>query len=367
MSIEIINQRVVAKEEDKKNVLVSLTLGQYLKSKPPTHVVFLQTEDKVGTALKLFATHRILSAPVFDNGEQFWGFIDLKDVLKALLQNCDVWELNEETREAALYAAGNTLADTRIGSLSTEGDVRLLSNSYENVHLMDIVTQVFLPQQVHGRPSCHRIAIFQSEDDNETDVIKITNIISQTDILNLLLRHTQDVSGILDTKVSDLGLVDKSVISVPEDMPTINAYAAMIQKQVSCVGIIDHQGCLIGTLSTSNLRGLQPDQFNILSVPVQKFVQAFHQTCGWDRRFNQYSRSSVARNFGVRVQGQGSLNARDYVPVCGVSCRLSDVVGLMSEKRCHRVYLADEQNRPQSIVTLTDVLQILVNYLEKQQ
>eukprot|EP01024_Parvocaulis_polyphysoides_P068203 TRINITY_DN8278_c0_g2_i1.p1 TRINITY_DN8278_c0_g2~~TRINITY_DN8278_c0_g2_i1.p1 ORF type:complete len:376 (-),score=36.00 TRINITY_DN8278_c0_g2_i1:140-1267(-) len=366
------NREQEQEEECNQNTisfLSSFSLRQYLDSKPPSHVVTLQTEDKLSYALKLFATHKILSAPVLD-GDRFWGFIDLRDVIIALLQGCDVWQLNDENREAALYAAGNRIADTKVGTLNSQGDGRLLSCSYENVPLLDVITKVFLPQ-THGHPLCHRIAVFKGDDENyDSDQIQITNIISQTDILHLLLRHSNEIQPILNMTVQQLNLIDKTVVSVPEDMPTINAYAAMIQKEVSCLGIIDHQGCLIGNLSTSNLRGLQPDQFNILSVPVQKFVQAFHQTCGWDRRFNQCNRfqqCSFARDFGVRGIGVFQGTSKEFVPVLNLKCRLTDVVKVMTEKSCHRVYLVDDQNRPQSVITLTDILQIFVQCVMQQQ
>lgn len=88
-----------------RQLLHSWTLSQYLHTRPPTAVVTLPASATCAQALRLLATHHISSAPVFD-GKAYLGFVDVCDVLRALLNMVNVRELTEEAKEYRLRAAG---------------------------------------------------------------------------------------------------------------------------------------------------------------------------------------------------------------------------------------------------------------------
>lgn len=90
-----------------RQLLSSWSLAQYLKTKPPSSVITLSTSATIGQALKTLATNNILSAPVFESAtQQYLGFLDMNDLLRALLVMVNVRELTEDSREYKLRMAG---------------------------------------------------------------------------------------------------------------------------------------------------------------------------------------------------------------------------------------------------------------------
>lgn len=91
--------------EPVRQLLHRWSLEQFLSCRPPSTVLTLPAAATLSSALKTLATHHISSAPVFD-GKTYLGFIDLADILKALLHIVNVRELTEENKEYRLRAAG---------------------------------------------------------------------------------------------------------------------------------------------------------------------------------------------------------------------------------------------------------------------
>lgn len=151
---------------------------------------------------------------------------------------------------------------------------------------------------------CHRIAVFDfgetscsnssdaltdndrgtwteaSESCSELNVdittpLRVQNIVSQSDMLRLLERNKDHFSDVLSASVSDLGLADKPVVCVPSDMTAVHAFASMFAFNVTSVGVVDHRqgGILVANLSASDLRGIKPKDFPVLSSPVLSFLR----------------------------------------------------------------------------------------------
>lgn len=90
-----------------RKLLGSWTLLRYLSTRPPCHVVVLDTQMTVSQALRLFATHHILSAPLFDAGTRdFVGFLDVYDLLCHLIDVCNPREMTPDDMEFKLRVAG---------------------------------------------------------------------------------------------------------------------------------------------------------------------------------------------------------------------------------------------------------------------
>lgn len=88
-----------------RQLLHSWTLEQHLASRPPSSVLTLSASSTCSVALRTLATHNVSSAPVFD-GRSYIGFVDVADILRALLGIVNVRELTEENKEYRLRAAG---------------------------------------------------------------------------------------------------------------------------------------------------------------------------------------------------------------------------------------------------------------------
>lgn len=88
-----------------RQLLRNWSLDKYLARKPPCSVVTLTSNATCGQALRTLALHRISSAPVFSAGVCL-GFLDVSDVLRALLTIVSIRELTEDSKDFQLRSAG---------------------------------------------------------------------------------------------------------------------------------------------------------------------------------------------------------------------------------------------------------------------
>jgi hypothetical protein len=56
----------------------------------------------------------------------------------------------------------------------------------------------------------------------------ITHVISQSDVVQFLNKHIEELGPLADASLQQLGLASKAVVCVPGEMSTINAFASMV-------------------------------------------------------------------------------------------------------------------------------------------
>lgn len=86
-------------------LLKTWSLHNYLARKPPCNVVTLSSTSTCCHALRTLALHSISSAPVFD-GSVCLGFLDVSDIVRALLDIVSVRDLTDENKDFQLRSAG---------------------------------------------------------------------------------------------------------------------------------------------------------------------------------------------------------------------------------------------------------------------
>lgn len=86
-------------------------------------------------------------------------------------------------------------------------------------------------------------------------------------------RTLRQVAG---TPLRDLGigtsLFEKEIISVQHSMPMLSALKVFIANSVSTVAVVNESGELVGSLTGSDLKGLEPESFLSLTVSVEEFL-----------------------------------------------------------------------------------------------
>lgn len=56
----------------------------------------------------------------------------------------------------------------------------------------------------------------------------MTHVISQSDVVQFLARHLDELGSLGGVSVRQLGLADKAVVCVPAEMTTVHAFATMM-------------------------------------------------------------------------------------------------------------------------------------------
>ena len=140
------------------------------------------------------------------------------------------------------------------------------------------------------KPS-HRIAVFDVEEqatvgsgarvDGSIEAVKMTAVVSQTDIIAFLLFQAQEGHlgpSLPSRTVASLGWVRRDVVTVPRNMPAVAAFALMLNRGVSGAGVVDGDAFdadapLLSSLSVSDIRALRTAaDFNALALPVDQFL-----------------------------------------------------------------------------------------------
>lgn len=347
-----------ASEEDlwfpARSVLGAWTLGGYLTSRRRTaRIATVGLDDTVEATLESLAARGVLSAPVVDREAlTFVGFVDVDDILTALVH---VLEGDSDTvvpdPEAPLVVLASATLETlrakgaelALTSLLEIQGVRLKPEDGEMIFkgswdatLLDVVSSCFFnPVQGHGgrRGVSHRCGVFKYVYDWEEldDAVAIDGIISHSDVVRLLHDEVAELGAPLaGASLEDLRLAygSKPVLCCPEDgTRAIDAFAWMIRRGVSAVGVTGDDGRLVDTLSISDLRGLTTQKFELLAGSICDYLAAV-RTRRVDRR----------------------------LVTCVPTDTLETALRLLTNNNIHHLYVVDDDGAPVGMITGTDIL-----------
>jgi len=174
----------------------------------------------------------------------------------------------------------------------------------------------------------HRVALFRGG--------HICGILSQSDVMAYLWRHHGELlpPSLASSPLPTLGFATgRRVVCVTPTTPAHAAFTTMFSYNVSGVGVVGPDERLVANLSASDLRRLQPDNFRLLALPVEAFLNE------------------------MQAQGRYPMTVPPTAPFLEIVRLLG---GGHKGLRLHRVYICDEHGRPVGVVTATDVLRTLV-------
>ncbi|KAL4431250.1 hypothetical protein ABPG75_006506 [Micractinium tetrahymenae] len=377
-----------------RELLASVTLAEYLASQPPRTVVSVTAADPLSQVLRRFASTRLVAAPCFadEARTRFLGFLDLMDVVVAVVDAARHQGPATPTARCSISSSGSSgtlrhhaatvarqLAERPVSAVrATANDAQLVYQAQLGNTLLEVVREGF----VHPVDdlACHRLAVFQpsgSEEEGKDVVmgggsgvlgpmtaadgvgLQVTHIVSQSDMLRFLHKHQAQLgSTLLGSTLQQLGLQGKRVLCVPADLAVIDALAGMVDARVPAVAVIDSEesGRLVGNLSISDLRGLQPSHFEQLGEPVGDFLR----DGGWREGARWQGASllgGVAVKFGIK--SPESLPHEPPLAVCRLDSTFGEVLALLAGRHLHRLFVVDGEGRPVGVVSLTDILSLL--------
>lgn len=314
----------------------------------------LNSNATVGTALQVLAKAGVLSCPVLDEAGDYEACLSVSDLLKALEARLAAKDPNwveklDGMTADDLLAFGKEFCAQPVSKLEHAGDLWMLSTGDES-SLMDAVLESFRVQDrfVHHRlyvcaPSAGRMVRSPSQ---KTTVInasqkgaaaptanglKVTHVVSQSDVVRLLYDNRSAFSAGLSQTVEQLELDAGAVLTVPASLPVLAAFGHMARDRKSSLGVTEG-GKLVGNLSASDLRGLTPEDFPLLLQPAGEF----------------------AKRAAAKAGG-----APAPLVTVKLSSTFEEVLAALTQHHLHRVYVVDAEGAPVSIITLTDVLRLI--------
>jgi len=271
-------------------------------------------------ALELMAKHKVLSLPVLNEEGKASGFVSCLDVLTAFAfspkfakdSQVDVKVLEEVLTRQLMLPVGHLLGATPESSHFpfVEEKDRLIS---------------LLPTLCQG---IHRVYVQNPEAKNGI-------VVSQTDVIRFFLQNLASLGSVSALTVEKaVDVKNKRLVTVERKTTTLGAFREMLINDVSAVPVVDSKGQLVGSLSSTDIRGMTHSNVKDLLLPVEEFIKS---RCGGE------------------------------IPepiVCSPEDTLETVIKALVNKKVHRVWVTKE-TKPVGVISMSDVIGAV--YLNKVQ
>eukprot|EP00163_Fabomonas_tropica_P010547 TRINITY_DN2071_c0_g1_i10.p1 TRINITY_DN2071_c0_g1~~TRINITY_DN2071_c0_g1_i10.p1 ORF type:complete len:332 (+),score=64.27 TRINITY_DN2071_c0_g1_i10:68-997(+) len=292
---------------------------------PKNGIIRVQATDTVQHALVTLRNNNILSLPVM-RGRQCIGFIDLVDLVAYLVDKLDA---QETSWHAFLGEGGRKFGETEVGTLVDKSR----RNAYHPVSTQDNLHDVI---ELMSRTGVHRIAVV-SHESFYSDAPVLVNLITQSNVIQFLHAHKDELGAWSDNVVSKTGLgMWRETISVYEDSSVAEAFRLMDFARVSGVSVLGEKGVLKDVISVRDMRALlnpanDAVSFADLGLTVAEFAKKAHGDV-------------VLPTFAVSP-----------------SSTYGEVLDRMAENRLHRVVITDgAKNESVGVIALRDLIRTLL-------
>jgi len=183
----------------------------------------------------------------------------------------------------------------------------------------------------HMSKGVHRCLVTQ-------DGNQIRNIISQSDIISFALKHLHQISdSLLQSTIQSLGMIkpqerkvghfmrESKLVAAPKETLLVDCFRKMEREQVTAIPLLDENGFLVGTLSASDLRGINAGKLSkCLFQPASQFIKT-----------------------------------QKKAVVASPSIKFVNLLKLIDTNHVHRVWIVDDDDKPVGVVSLSDIMNVL--------
>jgi len=277
----------------------------------------------VREALKAMEIDNITSLPIYSHdSDNIVNIVNLVDVLN--------------------YIIKEAVADEKLPNKLDSEKSHNLNNPIEVVMTLDSDRESYRMYKSDAHESLHSTLKEFSKGVHRSLVIDYNNksspyILTPTDVIRYVNKHPDSLPGIdLNASVESFGLAGRKIkVIIGKDNETaLNVYRRMAEKNLNGIPVIDHNTeKLIGTLSASDLRGLNYASINNLVLPVLDFLATLPNA---DAILNPST-------------------AKKETP-------LKDILKMMSENHLHRLWIVDDEKKVIDVISLTDLMGLFSKY-----
>ncbi|KAJ2499971.1 hypothetical protein GGH96_003082 [Coemansia sp. RSA 1972] len=305
--------------------------------------------DTVGDALELMYAHDVVSLPVFggSNGDQV--FVDIVSVydLRDYITNSQGLKEEVDFQILSGRASGKpTVLDDTVAQV-----VRSRKHASQEVSMRMPLEELVKLFATYGQ---HRVLVTANDDDNarvpgtrkrgvsvdsgcssasmQSNANTVCGL-TQYDVVRFIQHHNHELGSSLDTPILDVARVHAPLSpSARGHMPHItvrdtalHALVLLRDSHNSALPVVDADGRLVTEFASTMLRGLTHNSIGLLGKPVLAYM------------------------FGLRMRVLSPYVVHE-------NFTLSQVMSGLLRMNCRRAWLADREERPVAVISLTDVL-----------
>jgi predicted transcriptional regulator len=274
-------------------------------------LIYVSSSSNAHEILQVFSSNNVASLPVWDEERKCWlGIIDMLDVIWAhgmldwSATTLDMRELFDRFQKNGSTA--RTIVD----------------QSPRSKRVIFICPGESLLSAMHYLTESHRILIGPK---NATEPSKF-HLLSQMDIVRQLAKS--DLGIYSQRKIEEL-FPPKDVCHVLEDDIARDAFQIMFEKNLGALAVVNKEGILTATLSTTDLKSLNFDTIGNIMLPVKSFLLA-------------------------------AYGMKPAVPIVAKPhAHLEDLLPKLLIAKVHRVWTTNSAERPTGVITLSDIIKLL--------
>jgi CBS domain-containing protein len=319
-------------------------LENYYIGQTPAPILSVKSSDTVDSVLRLLREKSISSVPVLDekksdtgNGTPYVAVVNATDLLIAfafqpVFNTYDTDTKVSELKESTLSQVSEQQKKVLSYPVSDFAGLSLESKKLWTYTEKDSLSQVFDAFSA----GVHRVLISHATRDKP-----YWTFVSQTDVL----RYLKVQSYPRETKIHDIFLQslsslklgtyskDTKVFTLDAKETAIAGFRKMIQRnELSALPVVNADGRLVETLSASDFRHVNLDNFKDVLLPVADFLK---------------KQRGIFQQILVTAQADEPLySVVDKLLLTGV----------------HRVWVVDREGKPTGVVSLTDIIKAFSVY-----
>eukprot|EP00123_Amoebidium_parasiticum_P005698 comp16839_c0_seq1/m.15277 comp16839_c0_seq1/g.15277 ORF comp16839_c0_seq1/g.15277 comp16839_c0_seq1/m.15277 type:complete len:323 (-) comp16839_c0_seq1:120-1088(-) len=275
-------------------------------------------------AMELMNQHHILSLPVYETDTgAYAGIVSVMDVVLYMDQTVGAHIKNESGE----HLNGSVLAKTPVANIIGIGAGLLTGKRTRGLRAIPSTTP--LSDCLDSLAEVPRLLVSLGYD-RENLRKSLFRVLTATDIVKFLARHTDKLGSVLDIPIGSFVAPGKNFVVVPVGTATaLQAYQQLTHSHSDAVALTDPSGRLIGTLSPSDTRGLAVDTLDRVLLPLEQYL---------------------------------NIDPATTLPGTHPGCvRIGDTLGhalkMIAPTKFHRLWVVDDDFRPIGVLRLVDILE----------
>ena len=332
----------------------------------PKNSLILTLPSLFKDAFATLLTHNLICAPVWDSQQNgYLGFFDINDALSI---SYDIDLISHATGDA--LAAKESMRTTAVQVFEIFNKANQIRDPSLDVPW--IAVGPFAPMKEVIPVLAKRARRVPVVDPDTGRVVKI---ISQMDVVRHLYltagsQREKDWPEILSNTPLSTGIGMKPVVTITEEQEAREAFRKMIDLNVSCVGIVDDEGKLIGCISNKDIqvvmRGMQKSDKQTRAIAAPMMAQSSKQQRG---RFSIAASMTSDRDFfGMpammfvsEVRKETEKEGRTHVAACELApeSTFKHIIDKIYLTGHHRIFLVDENHIPVGLVSVADICELI--------
>jgi len=278
-----------------------------------SEIITVEQKEPISSAFKKLIKHNLLAVPLILQDGSYYGFLEILDIIAWIVNLLGEHVLTKEDVDIEKLEAFKS---------ATVKQVMTYPISKKSIFRPFKLKTSLLSAMEELARGIHRIPVVDDEG-------KLVNIITQGSILKFIQKNMSLLGAKKEMKLFSMYFKSTQyVMSLSHHEKAIEAFRLLGITKVGAVAIVDDDGKLIGNCSARDLK----------------------------RSASTLSHQFIARLFKPLSQYLGDQELVTATP----NDTLELVIKRVVEKNIHRIYVLDEEKKPQGLFSLSDILEELL-------